>query len=102
MDIIRQIINMDKAAAKKCEEAVVQQRKALDASGEKAASEREKAIAERRKALEEYKARESAKLNEKLSRAEDYRAEQCRKLDDAFDAGRDRWKDEILSRITEG
>lgn len=102
MDILKQIISMDKEAVKRCEEEVAKERKVLEESGAHAAAEREKALEERKKAFVEYKASETAKLDAKLARADDYRAEQCKKLDDAFNAGKARWKDEIISRITEG
>ena len=102
MDILQQIIDMDKAAAKRCENTVSEQKRALDEVGEKAASKRENAIAEKKSALESFKKSEQIKLDAKLSKADDYRAEQCSKLDEIFNAHKAQWKDEILSHITEG
>lgn len=102
MDILQQIIDMDKAAAARAASAAEEERRLSDESGEQSAREsREMLSAEREKA--ENRCREQERtLSEKLRLAESVRAEGCKKLDDSFNSNKAQWKSEILSRITGG
>lgn len=102
MDILQQIIDMDKAAAARVSSAVEEERRLSDESGEQSAKEsRELLSAEREKVQSFCKAQEE-QLSRKLRRAESVREEDCKKLDESFNSNRAQWKSEIISRITGG
>lgn len=102
MSILQQIIDMDKAAAARVEEAVAEERRLSDESGEGSAKAREDAVAAERAKLEEFCGEQKKTLDERLSRADKTLADECGKLDEKFAANKERWKSEIISRITEG
>lgn len=100
MEILQEIIKMDKAAATRTEKAVEEERRLSDESGESTAKAREKLVAEERGKVEKFCREQEAKLSERLSQAEKIRGEQCEKLDESFNAHRAAWKSEIIGRIT--
>ena len=100
MEILQEIIKMDKAAAARAEKAVEEERRLSDASGESAAKEREKLIDEERGKVERFCREQEAKLTERLSQAEKIRGDQCAKLDESFNEHKAAWKSEIIGRIT--
>lgn len=102
MDIIEQIIKMDKAAAQRVDEAVERESSRLNEADEKAQSASRAAIEAERKAAEAFERESQQKLNEKLRHAEEVRSSRCKKLDDTFTSHKSEWKSEILGRITEG
>lgn len=102
MDILQQIIDMDKAAVARVEAAVAEERRLSDESGESSAKAREEAISAERAKNEEDLKKQTAILNEKLSKADKILAEECSKLDEKFSAHKSEWKAEIIARITEG
>ena len=73
MEILQQIIDMDKAAAARVNAAIEEERRLSDESGEGSVEERGNTL-----------------------------AEECGKLDEKFAANRNKWKAEIIGRITEG
>ncbi len=102
MDIIEQIIKMDKEAEARVREAVERESSLLSESGEQAQRDSAAAVEAERKAAEDFEREAQQKLNEKLRHAEEARAVRCKQLDDVFSAHRSEWKSEILGRITEG
>ena len=100
MEILQQIIGMDKAAAVRAAKAVEEERRLSDESGEEAAKAREKLVAEEREKVAAFCREQEAKLAERLSQAEKIRGEQCAKLDESFNAHKAEWKKEIIGRIT--
>lgn len=100
MEILQEIIRMDKAAAARAEKAVEEERRLSDESGEEAAKAREKLVAEERGKVDRFCREQETKLSERLSQAEKIRDEQCAKLDESFNAHKAEWKSEILGRIT--
>lgn len=99
MEILRHIVDMDKAAAARCAAAVEKERGKTDEFGERAAKERGDMVASERKRVEAFVAEQEKKLSEKLSRAQKQRDEECAKLDERFNAKKDEWKKEIVARI---
>ena len=102
MDIIEQIVMMDKAAVKRVNEAVERESSLLNETDEQLHRANRAAIEAERKAAEEFKREGEQKLNEKLRSAEEIRADRCKKLDEIFTSHKPQWKSEILGRITEG
>lgn len=102
MDILQQIIDMDKAAAARAEAAVEEKRRLSDESGEEAAKAAKELISAERVKAQSYCQKQEQKLSQKLFRAEKNRDEQCGKLDDSFNAHKSEWKAEIMRRITGG
>lgn len=100
MDIIEQIIKMDKAAEARVREAVERESSRLNETDEKAQRESRAAIEAERKAAEAFEAESRQKLDEKLRQAEETRKGRCRELDEAFAAHKTEWKSEIIGRIT--
>lgn len=102
MGILQEIIDMDKSAAARVELAVGEEQRLSDELGEGSVKQREAAVAEERAKLEEFCKQHTAELNEKLSKADKALADECGKLDEKFAANKDKWKAEIIGRITEG
>ena len=80
MEILQQIIEIDKAAAARVNMAIEEERRLVD----------------------EFCKEQTAKLNEKLSKADKTLADECGKLDEKFNSRKADWKTEIIGRITEG
>ena len=102
MEILQQIIDMDKAAAARVSAAVEEERRLSDESGEGSAKAREDAVAAERAKTDDFCKRQAAILDEKLSKADKILADECSKLDEKFSAHKSEWKAEIIARITEG
>lgn len=102
MEILQQIIEIDKAAAARVNMAIEEERRLSDESGEGSARAREEAVARERAKVDEFCKEQTAKLNEKLSKADKTLADECGKLDEKFNSRKADWKTEIIGRITEG
>lgn len=102
MEILQQIIDMDKAAANRVKMAIEEERRLSDESGEGLTKAREEAVARERAKVDEFCKEQKAKLDEKLSKADKTLADECGKLDERFNARKAEWKAEIIARITEG
>ncbi len=102
MDIIEQIVRMDKEAVKRVNEAVEHESSLLNETDEQLHRANRDAIEAERKEAEEFEREGEQKLNEKLRHAEELRADRCSKLDEIFESHKPQWKSEILGRITEG
>lgn len=102
MEILQQIIDMDKAAAARVEMAVEEERRLSDESGEGFVKAREEAVARERAKVEELRREQQKMLDEKLSKADKTLADECGRLDERFNAHKEQWKAEIIARITEG
>ena len=102
MDILQQIIDMDKAAAARAEAAIEEERRLSDETGEGSAKAREEAVAAERAKVEEFCKTQEEAVREKLSKADKTREEECKKLDEKFAASKTWWKLDVIRRITEG
>ncbi len=101
MDILQQIISMDKAAAARAEQAIERERKLLDESGEESARENDALVSAEREKSEKFCREKEQALEKRLREAKQLEEEQCGRLDEIFNAGREKWKAEIIKRITE-
>lgn len=100
MDILRNIIELDKAAAAEAEKAVEAELRRLDESDEKYASRRERLITEEQEKADEALRCQSQLLEEKKRNAKAALVESTEHLDGVFAAHRSEWQSEIISRIT--
>lgn len=99
MEILQQIIDMDKAAAARVNMAIEEERRLSDESGEGFAKTREEAVAKERAKVDEFCKEQTAKLDEKLSKADKTLEEECAKLDEKFNSRKAEWKAEIIAKI---
>lgn len=102
MDILSQIVEMDKAAAARVNMAIEEERRLSDESGEGFAKTREEAIAGERAKVDAFCKEQTAMLEERLSKSDKVLAGEKAKLDEKFNSQKERWKAEIFGRITEG
>lgn len=100
VEILQQIIDMDKVAAARAYTAIENERRLSDESGEQAAKESREILEAERKKVREYCEKKEQQLASKLKEAASVQNEKCRHLDDSFNSMRDEWKAEIISRIT--
>ena len=100
MDILQQIIDMDKAAVARVKAAADEQRRLDGETDETAAKSLNSLLEAERSRCEGLKTEQESALAEKRSESEERRVEQCGRLDEAFARNRDRWKSEILARVT--
>lgn len=100
MDILQQIIDMDKAAAARAQAAVEEERRLSDESGAQSAKESREMLSEERAKMQSYCKNQEQQLAVKLKEAESVRLEECRRLDDSFNKFKRQWKTEIINRIT--
>ena len=107
MDFLREIITMDKAAGERVEKAVAKQKQRTDEFGESSAREREQKLADERDQNAAFKD-EQEKLLAKYSNNANieglenvlYACPNCGR-DKRFAENGERWRAEILKRITE-
>ena len=100
MEILQQIIDMDKAAAARAYTAIEEARRLSDESGEQSLKDSHKMLAAEREKVREYCEKKEQQLASKLKEAQSVQNEKCRQLDDSFNSMRDQWKSEIINRIT--
>lgn len=100
MDILQDIIDMDKLAAARAKAAVEEERRLSDESGEQSAKESRAMVSEERSKMQSYCKKKEEQLAVKLREAASVQKEQCARLDESFNGFRDKWKSEIISRIT--
>lgn len=102
MNILNEIIALDKSAAKRAEEEINAEKKRSAEFGNAAAKSRtEKVEIEREKTMK-LRGEQEKNLSEKLSGAEKEKSRRQKELSDIFEKNRAQWKSEIISRITEG
>lgn len=102
MEILQQIIDMDKAAAARVASAVDEDRRLSDESGEQSAKESRELLSAEREKVKSFCQKQEQELSQKLRRAESVREEGCKKLDESFNSNKAQWRSEIISRITGG
>ena len=102
MESIRQILEMDKAAVRRAEEAVERERKLSDESGERRASENNERLSKEKKESESAVKALREKLNERLRESEKLKADKCGEIEKIFAEHREKWAGEIVNRITGG
>lgn len=100
MDVLRQIIEMDKAARERTANVRAEQERRSEQAGAETARRRSALIESEQKKLGEYKAAREAELAQRLSGAESVRAEQYARLDGIFAENAARWRADIIRRIT--
>lgn len=100
MDILQDIIDMDRAAAARAKAAVDEERRLSDESGEQSAKESREMLSEERSKMQSYCQKKEQQLNTKLREAVTVQKEKCRQLDESFNSLKAQWKAEILGRIT--
>ena len=100
MEILQQIIDMDRAAAARAYTAIEEERRLSDESGYQSAKESREMLAAEREKVREYCEKKEQQLASKLKEAASVQNEMCQRLDDSFNSMRDQWKAEIISRIT--
>lgn len=102
MEIIKKIIQMDKAAAARVAETVEREKNLLNSSSEQEMLETRAALEEERNEAKKHLHDAEKSLAEKLSVSEKECEERCKQLDDIFAQHKSEWKNEILDRITGG
>lgn len=100
MDILQDIIDLDRTAAARAKAAVDEEQRLSDESGEQSAKESHKMLSEERAKVESYCQQKEQELNRKLREAASVQSEQCRRLDECFNSFKAQWKSEIINRIT--
>lgn len=100
MDILQDIIDMDRAAAARAKAAVDEERRLSDESGEQSAKESREMLSAERAKVREYCEKKEQQLNSKLREAASVQNEKCRRLDESFNSLKAQWKSEIINRIT--
>ncbi len=101
MDFLREIITMDKAAGARVEKAVAKQKQRTDEFGENSARAREQMLEAERRQNAEFKQEQESRLSEKQKNAELALKTRIEALDKRFAENGERWRAEILKRITE-
>ena len=101
MDFLREIITMDNSAAARVEKAIAKQKQRTDEFGESSAREREQKLADEREQNAAFKAEQEKLLAEKQKNAEFALKTRVEVLDKRFEENGERWRAEILKRITE-
>lgn len=100
MDILKSIIELDKAAAAEAEKIVEEECRRFDEADEKYASRRERLLADEQQKADDALAEQAKQLEEKKRNAKAALVESTEHLDGIFAAHRSEWQSEIISRIT--
>lgn len=101
MDILRELIALDRAAAERVENVRAEQAKLIDDIGRTAAESDQKQVELERRRLEEFRADSVNRLAEKRSAAAQAQRSQTERLDSVFAERRSEWIADITRRITE-
>lgn len=101
MDILRELIALDRAAAERVENVRAEQAKLIDDIGRTAAESDKKQVELERRRLEELRADSVNRLAEKRSAAAQAQRSQTERLDSVFAERRSEWIADITRRITE-
>lgn len=101
MDILRELIALDRAAAERVENVRAEQAKLIDDIGRIAAESDQKQVELERRRLEELRADSVNRLAEKRSAAAQAQRSQTERLDSVFAERRSEWIADITRRITE-
>lgn len=102
MNILNEIIELDKKAAERAEAAINAEQKRSAEFGSAAAKSRAEKLENEREKIQKLRSQQEKDLSERLSGAEKDKARRCKALSDVFSENKARWKSEIISRITEG
>lgn len=100
MDILKEIIAADKAAAARVEALRQEQDAALSASGKAAAQANEQLVNSARQELDDFRAEQQKLLDEKLNNAAAESGAGQKRLDDIFSAHREEWISDIMGKVT--
>lgn len=102
MNILNEIIALDKNAAARAAAEIETAQKRSAEEGNAEVKLRAQKVENERKKVVQLRGEQEKILSEKLSGAEKERSLRCKELSDIFDKNRAQWKSEIISRITEG
>lgn len=100
MDILQQIIEMDKAAAARNEAMRKAELERLDAMDVLNRQHLEQVVKNERAQAKEFLAQRREKLEKKKADTEAELSERISRLDGIFDTHKDEWQSEIIARIT--
>ena len=100
MDILKQLVELDKSAAAATDSMIEEEQRALQAQDNKRLSRREKRVAEEREKLEALRSEHQSQLEDKQNNADKALCEATARLDSIFEQHSERWQNEIISRIT--
>lgn len=100
MDILKEIIAADKAAAARVEALRTQQEEALSASGKAAAKANEQLVTDARQELEQFRSAQQKKLDDTQNSAESEADAGRKRLDDIFAAHCEEWISDIIEKVT--
>lgn len=100
MELLQQIIELDKKAAETVEAKTEEFRERLESSDLEAQRTMGELIARERAELDEYRANRERALSERLEGAQSAIKRKTDALDAVFDQHRRGWQDEIMQRIT--
>lgn len=101
MDFLREIITMDNSAQTRVESAVFKQKQRTDEFGENSAREREKKLETEREQNAAFKEEQEKLLEQRRENAKNTLEARISALDKRFAENGERWRSEILKRITE-
>lgn len=100
MDILQEIIAIDKAAADRVEALRAEQAKRLTDSGRAAVDENEQLIAAERQKLESLRVQNEQALEEKKRSCAEAQSSEIQRLDSVFAENQEKWLSDMLGRIT--
>lgn len=100
MELLKQIIELDKNAAAQVEQKTEEFRRQLENYDIEARRASGELIARERAELEEYRTKQQKLLDEKLDSTQSVIKQKTDELDAVFSAHRQQWQDEIMQRIT--
>lgn len=100
MEILQEIIAIDKSAAARVEALRAEQAKSITSSGNAAAEDVRRTIAMETERLNALKAEQEKALADKKQSCSDRQTAEISRLDSVFAENREKWLNEMLGRIT--
>ena len=100
MELLQQIIELDKKAAASVEQKIEEFRRQLESSDLDAQRTSSELIAREQKQLDEYREKQERVLKERLEGTQSAIKQKTDALDAIFDQHRQEWHNEIMQRIT--
>lgn len=101
MDILQEIIAIDKAAAARVEAVREEQSRRVEETGRSAASADEQTVQTERRRLEALREEQEKALAEKQKSTAQAQETRIRQLEDIFASSRSRWIADIIAMVTE-
>lgn len=100
MELLRELIEIDKSAAARVEALREEQSHITAQSGIDASQQNDRIVAEARAELESFTAAQQSAVAEKKRSAAAEQEKQMTRLDEYFSAHREEWAKDILKRVT--